>query len=369
MQYSTNIRKKDKGWQYIITYKDLSGKWKTKSKQGFKTRQLARDAMDDMITELKDNISSGIDSNSVTFKQFSDMYIEHMELHREANTILEMKRVQKTFVDLSNKELSKITKLDVQRIVDKLVKRGLKIKTIKSYIARLKSMFYSAKDDYNLIYNIPLNKLVIKEDKDNDSRTNKRALSKVEIKKILEFLETYQNKDYYYICSIALKAGLRLGEILGLNWQDIDFKENTISINKQWKLLKGTSKYGYGSPKSKNSYRTVPLSNSLKKDILKLKEINKSNNVISFKDSSRIFNYKNTDSVSICINRLFKINKFNCTVHELRHTFATNLIANGIDFKTAASLLGHDVKETMKTYSHVTDDMKKKAEKLINELF
>ena len=48
------------------------------------------------------------------------------------------------------------------------------------------------------------------------------------------------------------------------------------------------------------------------------------------------------------------------------HTYATNLIANGLDFKTAAKLLGHDIEQTMKTYSHVTDDMMNEAKKIIN---
>ncbi|MCS4455170.1 tyrosine-type recombinase/integrase [Clostridium botulinum] len=47
-------------------------------------------------------------------------------------------------------------------------------------------------------------------------------------------------------------------------------------------------------------------------------------------------------------------------MHELRHTYATKLISNGVDFKTVAQLLGHTVEQTMKTYSHVNDDMMKK---------
>ena len=59
---------------------------------------------------------------------------------------------------------------------------------------------------------------------------------------------------------------------------------------------------------------------------------------------------------------------FNITIHSLRHTYATNLIANGLDFKTTAKLLGHTVEQTMKTYSHVNDDMMDNARKIINIL-
>ena len=57
------------------------------------------------------------------------------------------------------------------------------------------------------------------------------------------------------------------------------------------------------------------------------------------------------------------------TIHELRHNYATLLIANNIDFKTTADFLGHNVQQTLKTYSHVTDEMKKKATNTISKIF
>ena len=74
--------------------------------------------------------------------------------------------------------------------------------------------------------------------------------------------------------------------------------------------------------------------------------------------------------------KLWKVFKKNClklnlqiTVHDLRHTYATRLISNGVDYKTAAGLLGHDVKETMAIYSHINDDMLKKATDIIGNIF
>lgn len=85
--------------------------------------------------------------------------------------------------------------------------------------------------------------------------------------------------------------------------------------------------------------------------------------------NNRLFNFKNTDSVSICINRLFKLRGYDITIHQLRHTYATKLIAKGVDFKTAAKLLGHNIEQTMKTYSYVNDYMMRRAEKLIKKFF
>lgn len=64
-----------------------------------------------------------------------------------------------------------------------------------------------------------------------------------------------------------------------------------------------------------------------------------------------------------------KYNKlgYNISIHTFRHTYATNLIMNRLDFKTTARLMGHTVEMTMKTYSHVNDEMLIRATKIINE--
>lgn len=66
---------------------------------------------------------------------------------------------------------------------------------------------------------------------------------------------------------------------------------------------------------------------------------------------------------------VYKKSGYNITVHDLRHTYATFLISNGIDFKTAAQLLGHSVEMTMKIYSHVNNDMLDSAKRKINNIF
>lgn len=69
------------------------------------------------------------------------------------------------------------------------------------------------------------------------------------------------------------------------------------------------------------------------------------------------------------LNKKFKKLGFNITIHELRHTYATKLTANGIDFKTVAQILEHTVEQTMKTYSHVTNDMFNRASTILTNVF
>ena len=88
-------------------------------------------------------------------------------------------------------------------------------------------------------------------------------------------------------------SGLRLGEMLGLTWNDIDFDNSVISVNKQWKLL-GNNVWGFGELKTQNSYRNVPINSTLIKILKEYKKINKIVNI-----DNRLFHSK-ADRQCLC---------------------------------------------------------------------
>lgn len=354
MQYSVSTRKKDKGYQYIISYKD-NGKWKQKSKQGFKSSREAKAAADKALEILKQNINLNppTEFDGISFGEFGKEYLEHTKIYREPKTVDSTKTVLTKFSSLDNIELSKINNLDIQKIVDKFTEEGLNPNTIKYYLKKLTIIFNCARNQYNIINSIPTKNIKVNKSKE----INKRALTDNEIKCLLN--DFRQNK-YYIIIYLAVNTGMRIGEILGLTWNDIDFKNNIVSVNKQWKKLKDGS-YNFGELKTKNSNRSIPISQSIAKELKKYKT------VINF--DNRICDYKNKETVIVALNKELKKYGYNISIHELRHTYATKLISNGLDFKTVASILGHDVKETIKTYSHVNNDMLDKAKNLIENIF
>ncbi|WP_438335198.1 tyrosine-type recombinase/integrase [Clostridium cochlearium] len=354
MDYNITWRKKDKGWQFIISYKDSTGKWRQKSKQGFKTQKEGKPVAEKMINELKKNVKTVDKSfDKITFGEFTEIYIEHEKLYKEYNTINSLITAFNKFNKLMNKEIYKITTLDIQKNIDNLIKEGLNNNTIKSYIKRLNTLFKSAKEEYKIIDEIPTKNIKI----GKPVPIKKKALTDNEIDNLLK---TFKNDKYYLLIFLAINTGMRLGELLGLTWDNVDFKNNTITVNKQWKKLT-SSEWGFGTVKSKNSNRTIPISHTVIKELLKHKNVININN--------RILNFKATNSVCVIVNRKLKKRGFDITIHELRHTYATKLIANGIDFKTAAKILGHSVEQTLKTYSHVNDDMIKKATSIIDNIF
>lgn len=359
MQYNISYREKDGGWQYIISYKDNNGKWKQKSKQGFeksrKGKQEAKDAAEKAVDELKAlvKLNTPKDFQGITFGEFSKEYIKHTKLYREYKTVESTQNAISKFSELNNLELTKITTFDIQKIIDNITEEGLSPNTIKYYLKKISIIFNSARYEYHIINNNPTKN--IKSTKSID--TKKKALTENEVCKLIH---CFLNSKYYLLIFIAAKTGMRLGEILGLTWNDIDSKNNIITVNKQWKKDKN-GEFNFGSLKSKNSYRKIPISKSTTTEILKFK------NVINI--DNRIFSFTNKDSVAAHVNELIKKNGFQISIHELRHTYATKLIANGMDFKTAASILGDNVVQVIKTYSHVNNDMMNKAQSIIENIF
>ena len=155
---------------------------------------------------------------------------------------------------------------------------------------------------------------------------------------------------------------MRIGECLGLTEDVLDFKNNSIKINKQFKFVSSTE-YGLGELKSKNSNRVIPIPESTM-NVIKLYI-----DMYPRAKDGRIFDFGEKRSFQTVMNKRIKTLGFNVCLHELRHTYATKLVASGLDFKTAAYILGHTVEQTMNTYSHVTDDMKEIAANKINNIF
>lgn len=286
-------------------------------------------------------------------------------MHKAYNTNLARKIAVNKFEGIKNIAIAEVKYSDLQKCVDKLVKDGLSLGTIKHYLVLVSYIFNQAVSPYrlmlkSLVANIKLPAMQYKHM--DPEKTKVKALNKNEIGLFLSELKKSCKPIYYYLCSLALTTGLREGELLGLTWDDVDFTRSEIHVKKQWKKI-DTNKYGFGVLKKKNSKRTIPISLNAKRLLLEYKE---QFNAVGL--DNRVFALQNYNVITNVLKASRGIG-IDVTMHMLRHTYATNLIANGVDFKTTAALLGHDVEMTMRTYSHVTDDMMRAAAKKINSIF
>lgn len=363
MDYNITYRKKDNGIQVIISYKDNLGRWKQKSKQGFSdTRdgnKKAKAAADLMLQKLKVDINLSTDFKNITFKEFSTLHKDHISLHLEPKTLQSYISALKYFSYLNDIELSKIKSLHIQQCIDDMIKKNLKSSSIKTNLSKIKVIFNSAVEQYNLINDTPVKNIKFQLDK---TKTEKRALNSKELEDLLYKLSIDPKYIHFYMMSIvASKCGLRLGEILGLRWSDIDLKKRKLNVTNQLKLNK-EGKNTLGTLKNKNSIRVVPIPLSI---ICIFEKYKKDNPTLI---DNRVIKYTSVNGAGSNIQRAFKNVGYNISIHELRHTYITNLVSNGLDFKTISKIAGHSVEMTMNVYSHVTDEMLERASSLIDNI-
>lgn len=192
---------------------------------------------------------------------------------------------------------------------------------------------------------------------------------------------------YGIFIRLTLATGIRLGELLGLRWENIDVRKNMLNIRRTLNRMPKVDYNGVGNsteiviqePKTKNSVRSIPLMQIIIKELQQWRNIQ----FADARTAGKIYN----DSGFIVTNqtggyiepRTFKdyydeileaSGLGHYTFHALRHTFATRALEQGMDSKTLSTLLGHySVSFTLDTYTHVLDSQKHEEMKLMEDLF
>lgn len=317
------------------------------------------------------------------------------------NTFQNYKYMYNMFVrpSFGKLRIASVKKSDVKRFYNTLAdEKILTIATIDNIHTVLHQVFDLAVDD-NYIRINPTDHMLKELKQSHNFETEKRkALTVAEQKLFIDFLQNHPQYHHWYpVFAVMLGTGMRVGEIVGLRWCDIDLEQGIIGVNHTLVYYnhgdgKGCS-FSINTPKTKAGERTIPMLDFVKEAFLMEKKYQEETGLhckatvdcyTDFIFINRFGDVQHQGTLNKAIRRIIRdcndevllrgeadpvlLPKFSC--HSLRHTFTTRLCESGVNVKVIQDVLGHaDISTTMDIYVDVTKDMKQKEFNVLGEYF
>ncbi len=362
-------------WEVTLTHKNP---FTSKTERTFhtveaRTLRTAERARDELIMELEQQ--GGAIGRNLTIAQFMDAFLSYKAASGtvEQSTICGYKTENKWIVKyIGAEQLGELNIPAVNRWMADMSADGYAPKTVSKAFRLLKQAlkFAQAQD---LITKNPCD--FCKPPKRVKTKIN--ALSREDRTRMLSIARYSIHNPLSLAIELALTTGMRRGEICALRWSDFDEVKKTISVTHA--LGRENGSYYVKEPKTAGSQRTIPLTaftcrvlvaiRGDKQGICKAMGIKFGDPYILGTIGEDTKPYR-PDLLSKEYTAFCKINGFECTFHDLRHTFATFMIGSGVDVRTVASYLGHSsVSMTLNTYADVDPEAKMSAVDKIEAAF
>lgn len=416
-------------YEYAFEIASVDGKRKRKTKSGFKTKKEAREA-GKLAQQAYEQVGHAVEPSDMSFSDFLDQWIEmECKLSCKEVTVNGYKKKIRLYIKptLGEYRLKSITKNILQEFITKMYNDGFSTNTISSIKGILSKSFTFAVDRHYLTTS-PATRLITPTNLQPNKPTRQKQhiyLTKEQIDSI--FARFPEGTTAYIPLMIAYHTGLRLGEIYGLVWEDIDFKNKTLAVNRQvqWyqgertqeekKRTNGTSEsngYWYFSEPKYKSYRIIDLDDVIleilqtelakqqkakayydeyythyfttnmldfggTKPTYKVQPINqimnqKTTNEVHFicrRENGTYVNPRTTQHISSIVHKQLNIPDYD--TYSFRHTHGTMLIENGADMVYVQRRLGHkDISVTMNIYTnHLTEKIKSRNNSMLNNMY
>ena len=345
---------------------ELTGKQRYIRRQGFKSE---KDAKNELL-KIEYLVSTNQYYKNVKSGKFGDVLDEWLSLHKttvKASTLVRENSYITNHIKpyFKNMYVDKITLRQCQDFTNKAFAAapaayaqiiGI-VKSVLDYALRL-----------GMIENNPMLYVIKPRKKIDVSDKHDNFYNKDELKKFLAAAKD-TNLKKYAIFRLLAYSGIRIGECLALTWHDLDYKNNTIAINKTIARIK--DKLVIQTPKTKTSNRVISLDIETiqvlkawqleqRKQLLKLgiNSMNKHQLIFSNRENKYIY----SDMIRKVIKTIAKKSGIHpITTHGFRHTHATLLFASGLDIKQVQARLGHsNVQTTLNIYTHAIQDKQDK---------
>lgn len=404
------VKKRGSTFQYTFEIAPQDGKRKWITKSGFKTKPEAERAG---IKALNEYLETGhsFKPSQISYSDYLDYWMEeYCYINLKHRTIETYKYIIKNHLKprLGMYRLSQITTATIQEVItDIYVEKGFAKSYMKSILKVIKSSFDYACEIVQFIKYDPSIKVKVPK-YDEPDKDPAHIFTKEEIDMIFDSVKN--NHCVYYAFLTAYHTGLRISEVFGLTWEDIDLEKKKIHVRRNIvkknqaggthkRLIEGksTTVWYFGTCKTKNSYRTIDIGDTLVNELKKYKEEQEIfqeiygdsymkhykkivENPYNKKPETKIVNayaeievalpevhlvflkdngvFEGTDSCK----HPFKVIHYQlgipCRFHDFRDTHATRLIEAGADIKAVSKRLGHSTVEfTYNIYVRVTTKM------------
>ena len=314
--------------------------------------------------KVKEGLVLANDKNP-RFQDFAEQWFDEYAALNLRNTSYErmMSVSSRVYDKMGNKRLDTITRRDIQQFINDLIRNGknkkngkpLSRKSVIHHLNFISDIFnYAVRME--VLNTNPCNNVLVPK----GTKSEKSIYTLEEVEKILTCLEE-EPLMYRAFFNLALYSGFRRGEMLGLEWKDVDWENGIISVRRtsNYTPSKGMYTDTTKTPKSQRSLKFPPLVMNLLRELKEQQERDRREIGSKWVDSDRLFITWNGSPLFVSqpygwFQRFCKRNGLRfCDIHSLRHFFASILINEGVDAATVSSVLGHaNITTTLSIYSH-----------------
>jgi integrase len=315
--------------------------------------------------------SSGHDSEAMTLGPYLDMWLERIAKPRirpqtyksfEVNVRVHLKPA------LGHLPLGAIRPQDVQDVIDAKLRAGLAPKSVRYMHGVLRNALnHAVRWEY-----IDRNPAALVD----GPRVEQHEIQPFSREEAQRFLNAIKGDRLEALYTVALTMGLRQGEALGLRWRDVDLELGNIRINNQ--LQRVNHKYELVEPKTARSRRSLAVPTKIVESLRqhKSRQLEERRHAgLAWHDTDLVFARRNGYPLSSSVvthhfqDLLKHMGLANRRFHDLRHSCATLLLAQGVSPRVVMDVLGHSqISLTMNTYAHVLPELRREAADRMNEL-
>ena len=297
--------------------------------------------------------------NNCTFREAAVLWAQEKKMYVKKSSFAAYSLILSNHLLPAFGAMDDIREEDVQQFVFDKLNSGRSHKTVKDMLIVLKMVLkYAAKHEY-----MPYRQIEVRFPTERE-RSELPVLCRTDQKRMMKYMTdnfSFRNLGVY----ICLSAGLRIGELCALKWENMDVSRGVIVVDKTIQriyFIEGGERHTelmIDTPKSSNSIREIPMTKELLRMVKPMRKVvNPSYYVLtncSRPTEPRTYrNYYNKLMAEIGLPPL----KF----HGLRHSFATRCIEGRCDYKTVSVLLGHsNISTTLNLYVHPDIDQKKRC--------